>query len=125
MQLYSLKSRIEFFIITAYLFVCPFFSIAAEKPLLDGNLSLLQAVRYTIVHETNIKMEKSQVTTSLGALQIATGQFDTTFATELKSEEDDTPFSELDAIETGHAHQLTQTYSLNQSVKKTFRYEQP
>ncbi|MBU0961397.1 MAG: TolC family protein, partial [Proteobacteria bacterium] len=70
----------------------------------------------------NIKIEESQVKISLGALRIASGQFDITLGTELKSEEDDTPFSELDALAIGHAHQQTRTYSLSQSLSKTFRY---
>ncbi|MDD3815590.1 MAG: TolC family protein [Desulfocapsaceae bacterium] len=96
---------------------------AAEDSLpFQGKLSLLEAVRHTIAHESNIKIEESQVEITLGALQIATGQFDLTLGAKLKGEEEDTPFSVLDAIALGNAHQQTRTYSLTPNISKTFRY---
>jgi len=102
--------------------IFPGLSGAEETLPFTGKLTLLEAVRHTVAHETTIKIEENQVNISLGALQIASGQFDLTLGTELKSEEDDEPFSELDAIAIGHAHQQTRTYSLSQSVSKAFRY---
>ncbi len=109
-------------LLTVWILFFPGLSAAGESLPFKGKFTLLEAVRHTIAHETNIKIEENQVQISLGALQIATGQFDLTLGTELKSEEDDTPFSELDAIAIGHAHQQTRTYSLNQSLSKSFRY---
>ncbi len=122
MQRLFLKFSFTFSLVATFMLTTPLHSPAVEQTLLNGNLSLLKAVNYTIAHETNIKMEESQVTVSLGTLQIASGQFDTSLNTQLKSIEDDAPFSETDAMIIGHAHQLTQTYSLSQSATKTFRY---
>ncbi len=93
-----------------------------QSPPGTNGLSLVEAVRFTIVNETNIKIEENQVEITRGALQSATGEFDITLGTELKTEDDDTPFSEPDVLSTGHAHQQTRTYSLSQSAKKTFRF---
>ncbi len=103
--------------------LCPIITFAQDQnPFGRDGLSLVEAVRYTIANETSIKIEESQVELARGALQSATGEFDITLGTELKTEEDDTPFSEPDVLSTDHAHQQTRTYSLSQSAKKTFRF---
>ncbi len=110
-------------LVAACLILGPTITSAQNQPPFgtDG-LSLVEAVRYTVANETSIKIEESQVELARGALQSATGEFDITLGTELKTEEDDTPFSEPDVLSTGHAHQQTRTYSLNQNAKKTFRF---
>ncbi len=110
-------------LLVACLILGPAITSAQNQPPFETDeLSLIEAVRYTVANETSIKIEESQVEMARGALQSATGEFDITLGTKLKSEEDDTPFSEPDALSTGHAHQHTRTYSLSQNAKKTFRF---
>ncbi len=110
-------------LLAASLVLCPIITSAQDQSPPGANgLSLVEAVRYTIANETNIKIEENQVEITRGALQAATGEFDITLATELKTEEDDTPFSEPDVLSTSHAHQQTRTYSLSQGAQKTFRF---
>ncbi len=97
------------------------FSIAEEAGLLEEGISLMEAVRITLVNDPNIRLQGRNVEISKGILQQQTGRFDLTVETSASRSSEHTPLTEADAALLGRSQSESDSTTVAVGVSKQFR----